>query len=208
MASRVLVIAPHPDDEAIGCGGMICAHRRASDSVHVVFMTSGERGIEGRPADEVRTIREAEAAAAAKVLDLTGVDFLRLADQGLAGSVELAASRLRSVIEKVKPRYIYLPHTGENHPDHAAILPIVSAALKGMKDGVELRGYEVWTPMAEYTWPEDVTRYMSDKLRAVRCYRSQLAVFRYDRAVRGLNQYRGSLAARCGYAEVFKHYDL
>jgi hypothetical protein len=50
---------------------------------------------------------------------------------------------------------------------------------------------------------EDVTDVMARKLRAVRCYASQLGHFGYDRAVRGLNAYRGALAARTRYAEVF-----
>jgi LmbE family N-acetylglucosaminyl deacetylase len=52
---------------------------------------------------------------------------------------------------------------------------------------------------------EDVSAVMGRKMRAVRCYRSQIGHFRYDRAVRGLNQYRGALAARRRYAEVFRH---
>jgi hypothetical protein len=59
--------------------------------------------------------------------------------------------------------------------------------------------------MRRYDWPQDVTPFMARKLQAVRCYRSQLRTFRYDRAVRGLNQYRGCLAAGCRYAEVFQH---
>jgi LmbE family N-acetylglucosaminyl deacetylase len=67
--------------------------------------------------------------------------------------------------------------------------------------------YEVWTPLAEYDQVEDISPVMRRKLRALRCHRSQLGHFRYDRAVRGLNQYRGALAARCRYAEVFRHQD-
>jgi LmbE family N-acetylglucosaminyl deacetylase len=61
MAERVLVVAPHPDDEVMGCGGTICLHRQAGASVTVVFLTSGERGLPDLPADRVRLLREAES---------------------------------------------------------------------------------------------------------------------------------------------------
>ena len=60
----------------------------------------------------------------------------------------------------------------------------------------------------QYDHVEDITETMARKLRAVRCYRSQLAQYRYDRAVHGLNQYRGITAAKCRFAEVFKHFDV
>jgi hypothetical protein len=61
----------------------------------------------------------------------------------------------------------------------------------------------VWSPLGRYDWVEDVGAVMARKLRAVRCYRSQLRVFRYDAAVRGLNRYRGVLGAGSRYAEAF-----
>src|SRR5262249_59223417 len=102
------------------------------------------------------------------------------------------------------PDLIYLPAPEEGHPDHEATLPLVRSALSQAfrTEPPELRAYEVWTPMARYDWAEDISRHMNRKLRAVRCYRSQLRTFRYDRAVRGLNQYRGSLAGRCPLAQV------
>ena len=66
-----------------------------------------------------------------------------------------------------------------------------------------LRTYEIWTPLAVYEEVEDITETMAHKLSAIRRYHSQLASFRYDRAVRGLGAYRGALAAKCEYAEVF-----
>jgi len=72
----------------------------------------------------------------------------------------------------------------------------------------ELRAYEVWTPLAGYNHVEDISAVMSQKLRALRAHRSQLKEFDYARAVTGLNQFRGELAARCRYAEVFQSIDL
>jgi LmbE family N-acetylglucosaminyl deacetylase len=210
VTQLVLVVAPHPDDESIGCGGAVCLHAERGERVHVAFLTSGERGIDGLAAEDARAVREAEAAEALAVLGVGRRDFLRLPDLGVAEHLESGALRLAEVLGACPPDLIYLPHPDEAHPDHAAALPLVRAAVRqalpvGRRP--ELRAYEVWTPMTRYGWPEDVSRHMARKLRAVRCYRSQLEAFRYDRAVRGLNQYRGVLAARCRYAEVFQHFD-
>src|SRR5262249_20635581 len=129
MPRTVLVIAPHPDDESIGCGGSICLHRQRGDRVQVVFLTSGERGVAGVPPEAARSIREAEAAESPGVLGGARMDFLRLRDLGLWGAVEPAAYRLREVLGADPPSLIYLPHPGEAHPDHGAALLIVRAAL-------------------------------------------------------------------------------
>jgi LmbE family N-acetylglucosaminyl deacetylase len=205
VAERVLVIAPHPDDEAIGCGGAVCLHRRRDDPVHVVFLTSGERCTDEVPAETIRSVREAEAGQAGRVLDVQGLEFLRLPDLGLSEIIDRAADRLRPILGTLAPDVVYLPHPEESHPDHAAVLPIVRAALAGLSwsDRLpELRGYEVWSPLTRSDWVEDVSAVMAQKLRAVRCYRSQLRLFRYDAAVRGLNRYRGILGAGSRYAEA------
>jgi N-acetylglucosamine malate deacetylase 1 len=202
------VVAPHPDDESIGCGGAICLHGERGDRVHVVFLTSGERGIEGVGPQTARAVREAEAAEALAVLGVEDRDYLRLPDLGVAANLTPGARGLAELLAAHPPDLIYLPHPAEAHPDHEAALPLVRSAVRQAfreRRPPELRGYEVWTPMALYGWSEDITRHMGRKLRAVRCYRSQLRSFRYDRAVRGLNQYRGCLAGRCRYAEVFQY---
>lgn len=210
MAERVLVVAPHPDDEAIGCGGAICLHRRDGVSVRVAFLTSGERGLGDVPPKTARSIREAEAREAAEVLGVDGADFLRLPDLGLDEHIEPGARELRKILGAYPADLIYLPHPEESHPDHAAALPMVRAALAGLPGGAEppeLWGYEVWSPMTRHGWVEDISAVMRQKLRALRRYRSQLALFRYDRAVRGLNRYRGVLAAGSAYAEAFTYLD-
>lgn len=209
MTLKVLVVAPHPDDETIGCGGTIRLHLERDDAVRVVFLTSGERGIRGTIPEAARTIRETEAAEALHILGVEAWDFFRLPDLGLDRHIDDGALRLAQLMKENRPNVIYLPHPQEAHPDHEATLPLVRQALRRIDAAaaVELRGYEAWTPMAVHGWAEDITAQMARKLHAVRCYRSQLGDFCYDRAVRGLNQYRGCLAARCRYAEVFQSLD-
>ena len=206
MSEHVMVIAPHPDDEAIGCGGTLCLHRERDDPVHVVFLTSGEAGLPDLAPEAVWTIREAEGQEAAKVLDVGHVDFLRLPDLGLDDNISVAAERLRSILKSYPADLIYLPHPGESHPDHKAVLPIVRAALAPNASS-ELRVYEVWNPMTEVGWVEDISAVMQRKLRAIGCYQSQLRLIRYDLAIRGLNRYRGILHAASRYAEAFQYYE-
>lgn len=210
MNQTVMVVAPHPDDESIGCGGTICLHREHGDRLHIVFLTSGERGIDGVSGETARSIRESEAKKAGEVLKVKRIDFLRLPDLGLSEDIELGAQRLWGILEAQPPDVIYLPHPDESHPDHQAALPIVRAALARFSDRSklpELRLYEVWSPMTRYDWCEDISLFIRQKLAAVRCYESQIRSFRYDRAIRGLNQYRGYMAAGSHYAEVFRWVD-
>ena len=208
---NVLVIAPHPDDESIGCGGSICLHTDRGDRVAVAFLTSGELGLKHLPGEEAKRIRESEAAAAARQLGMANLFFLRLPDWFVGDNIEQAGAALRPIIEHEAPDLIYLPHAQEWHPDHQASLPVLMEALgseASANTAPRLLTYEVWTPLAEYSYVEDISAVMQRKIKAVRCYRSQLRGFRYDRAVRGLNQYRGALAAHRLYAEVFGEVDV
>lgn len=201
---NVLAIAPHPDDETLGCGGALLNHAARGDRVSAVFLTSGELGLKHIPRDEAWRIRESEAQQAAGVLGLIDVCFLRCPDWFLDEHVEEAAAALRPVLAQARPDLVYVPHTLEWHPDHKAALPVLVSALRvpGEKMPV-VRTYEVWTPLPEYDHVEDITGCMERKLAAVRCYASQIVELHYHRAVEGLNAYRGEMAARRPYAEVF-----
>ena len=200
----VVVIAPHPDDEAIGCGGAIARHAAAGDRVDVVFLTSGELALAGREPEDAMRLREQEAGAAAAVLGIAELAFMRQPDYGLSGRVEQAVDLLAPLFERLRPDAIYHPHPGESHPDHqaAAAIAVWAAERAGLPRGA-LLGYEVWTPMSSYDAVQDIGPVMPRKLEAIRCYRSQAGEFDYVRAAEGLGQYRGAMAARSEYAEVF-----
>jgi LmbE family N-acetylglucosaminyl deacetylase len=201
---NVLVIAPHPDDEAIGCGGSIRLHADQGDRVDVVFLSSGELGLKHLDTREAWRIRESEAEASAACLGITSLKFLRLPDWFVGDHLSEATASLAPIIEKICPGIVYVPHLNEWHPDHKAAFRSAQSAIAASEAAApQLRAYEVWTPMAEHQIVQDITSVMAIKLVAVGQYRSQLAGFKYDRAVRGLNQYRGELAGHCRFAEVF-----
>ena len=201
---NVLVIAPHPDDESLGCGGTLCKHAARGDRVVVTYVTSGELGLKHLSREKAWAIRESEARRAVGVLGGAAVEFLRLPDWSVADHVPRAARLLRPIVEREKPALVYLPHAREWHPDHRAALRVLRAACRGGNGLPEVLAYEVWTPLPEHDHVEDITAEMPKKLRALRAHRSQLNQFDYVRAVKGLNQFRGELAAKCRYAEVFQ----
>lgn len=197
---NVLVLAPHPDDETLGCGGALCLHATRGDRIVVAFLTSGELGLKHLPREEAWKIREAEARQAAKILGVHELAFLRCRDWELADDLVNAADRLRPILERERPDVIYLPHPLEWHPDHKATVRLVEQ----LNPAGEWRGYEVWTPMPEHDHVADITSVWDRKVQALRCHASQIATWPYERATRGLAQFRGAMAGRCELAEVFR----
>jgi LmbE family N-acetylglucosaminyl deacetylase len=202
---NLVVIAPHPDDESIGCGGALCRHVDAGDRVTVVFLTSGELGLKHLAREAAWKIRESEAKAAGKILGVAEMRFLRQADWMLADVSGPASNAVAEILAAERPQLIYVPHPREWHPDHKAANAILKQSLAMCALAVpEIRGYEVWTPLSEYAVVVDITAVMPRKLEAIRCHASQLADFDYAHAAQSLNAFRGVLAAKVSFAEVFE----
>src|SRR5207248_1789033 len=99
------------------------------------------------PREEAWRVREREAEAAAEILGLSDLVFLRRPDWYLGEEVEAAAAAVGPVLAREGPQLIYLPHAQEWHPDHRAALPVVRAALRVSRlPAPTLLTYEVWTP--------------------------------------------------------------
>lgn len=201
---RVLVVSPHPDDEAIGCGGVLCWHAANNEEVRVVFLTSGEKGGHGRGEVETAGLREAEARAAAAILGYERLDFWRLPD-GALRATHTAVERLRALLHDWPPDMLYVPHPHEQHPDHRAAFRIVRRTIDGQAGHMEVRGYEVWTPLHRIDLIYDISPHVETKRAAIRAYKTQCDVLRFDEASLGLNRYRGEMHSWPGgdYAEVF-----
>jgi len=124
LPRRVLVFAPHADDDVLGCGGLLALLARQGARVRVVVLTDGARGGEG--ADLVAR-REDEARAAGRALGVEDYAFWRLPDQGLGGVFELV-ERLRREIEGAGAELLLAPWALEHHPDHRAAAHACAAA--------------------------------------------------------------------------------
>jgi len=196
-ARKVVVLAPHMDDEVLGCGGTIARHVAAGAQVSVVFLTDGRYG--GDP-----TIRKAEARRAADTLGAGALHFLDAEDSRLREDPHVAG-KLRDTLERESPDIVYLPFFLENHRDHRAANNVLFAATSGSSLRFECRGYEVWAPL----FPNCVVRIDETvhlKRQAMECYVSQNAVRDYLHSNLGLNAYRAmSLAVgeNGRYVEAF-----
>ncbi|NOR53664.1 MAG: hypothetical protein GQ536_06215, partial [Candidatus Aminicenantes bacterium] len=101
---RVLVLAPHPDDETIGCGGSLAIHANAGDPVKVVFLTNGAKG-DTSGKEEKKSyikIRQGEARKACKCLGITDLEFWAYEDRALAGSRGVL-TKVIDLLEEYKP---------------------------------------------------------------------------------------------------------
>lgn len=198
-AQRLLVLAPHPDDEVLGCGGLIAAMLARGAAVKVLIASDGSLGGDA-------SLRERESVAAAQVLAgdsaLLELIFWRLPDRGLASTEDLA-SRLEHFIVSAASDCVLLPSPFEIHPDHRALCLAGLRAMQVAGGGRELLCYEIGQPlMADVL--VDITAQIERKRAALQCFGSQLAVQAYDEQVLGLNRYRAyTLGPRVSHAEAF-----
>jgi N-acetylglucosamine malate deacetylase 1 len=200
-ARRVLVIAPHPDDETLGCGGTLARLVPACE-IHVLLVTNGDGG-GGLPAGTSET-RKRETAEAARTLGITSpVMHLDEPDGRFADSPAYRAA-LAGIVDRLEPNWVFLPWLNDSHPDHARIAHASSHALR--RSGVEsLLYYETWTPVPA-THVVDITQTLETKKAAVLCHETALKYANYLEAMLGLNAYRALYLPGVGtarWAEAF-----
>jgi LmbE family N-acetylglucosaminyl deacetylase len=166
---RVLVVAPHPDDDAIGCGGTLIQLARRGARINVTYVTDGSAShVRSRrfPPPILRDVREAEARAALRVLGIRREpQFLRAPDSGLTrlGPCErqrLVATLVRR-IARSRAHVIFTPWSRDPHPDHVETAAIVAEALRASPRKPVVYAYGVWLLVrgvaADQPHPREVT---------------------------------------------------
>lgn len=183
----LLVLAPHPDDEVIGCGGLIAAHRALGSAVYVVVMTDGGKGDPTGAAAgaSYSELRRNEAREAARRIGGAEIEFLLHPDGALAASAG-AVDDLVRILDARRPATIAFPSPFEIHPDHRATALHLAAALPAVGVRPELLAYEIGGFMPANLLL-DVTRFAERKADAIRAYASQLAHMDIPAKVGALN---------------------
>lgn len=202
----VCVIAVHPDDETLGCGGTILKHLKNGDEVHCVFVTDGD--------NTQKTI----IAKLADFYHLTGVISLGFEELKLADiSLNVLVPALANVLNQIKPNILYIPNRSDAHSDHRAVFEALVACTKSFRfpfieqilmcevisetDFNLNLSEQVFNP----NYFVDITDQWVCKKQAMEIFADQLLPYPQTRNVstmEALNRYRGSLI-NTEYAEAF-----
>ena len=141
-AHGLLVVTAHPDDESMGCGGLILRHSRAGVPVNLICATRGEAGWMGKPRGAVKEdlaqIRAGELEEAAAALAISGVDLWEYPDGRVSGiDQQELTQRIWEHISKLHPKAVatFGPDGAYGHPDHIAIGACTDSAVNAMSEG-------------------------------------------------------------------------
>jgi LmbE family N-acetylglucosaminyl deacetylase len=215
-AERLLVLAPHPDDEVIGCGGLLASHLLERRRVSVAIVTDGaaaER--EGIEVEEYRRRRQLESQRGLAILgEPVDIRFLGFPDRSLEERQEELRDALRALLVELSPDLIAVPSPIEIHPDHLALsrafceLMQRDPSLFADLATARVFFYEVSQPIRPNVLV-DISATAEAKYAAIAAHESQLQVRDYIAFARGLNAYRAmTLPPGTRYAEAYWAIDL
>ena len=212
MANAVVVIAAHPDDEVLGCGGTLARMSSEGRAVHILLMADGETsrdsGSEQKVNQDRLAARKAAAVAACKILGCTSVELLALPDNRLDG-LELLdiVKEIDAFVHRHQPVTVLTHHASDVNIDHRVIHDAVISACRPQPDFPvkELLFFEVpssteWRPPSSIesfnpNWFIDISSTLHMKLQALEAYEAELRVFPHPRslkAVQALAWWRGA----------------
>ncbi len=204
MNRRILVIAPHADDEVLGVGGAMARWSSLGCEVTVAIVTRGSPPLYSEAEEQ---ICRQEVAAAHQLLGVAGTHFLDFPAGGLdqVAHGELNAA-LAGLVRASAPEEVYLPFPGDLHLDHQRVFHSALVALRPNRTPAP-RGIFAYETLSETNWNAphlspafvpnrfvDITGFLDAKLAAMACFQSQLAEFPDERSLKAL----ASLAALRG----------
>lgn len=208
----VLHVAPHPDDETLGCGGSLLRHIAAGDSTHWLVVS--------QPPPHSATAPDASAGSDAlidtvgRAYGFAGVHCLHLPDARL-DTVPLAdiIAGIGAIVRLIEPTVVYVPHPGDAHTDHRVVFDATVPCVKWFRYPTVGRvlAYETPSETGFGSDPDrhafrpnvyrDITAELDRKLDILRLYGpSEIGAHPFPRSVEGLRALATVRGAECGYA--------
>ena len=189
--NNCLVLAPHPDDESLGCGGLIALLREKGKEVFVLFITDGSLSHPNSvkyPAAKLAAVRREEAIEALRVLNVpeSNVFFLNKKDGFLPAEgepgFEQNSTQLHVITALLRPDFILVPYSKDPHRDHRATAQMLKHVAQKNHLSFRVLQYVIWLhergeesdlPNENALRFADVTRYLPQKEKAIRQHLSQ-----------------------------------
>jgi len=210
--NKVLIIAVHPDDETLGCGGTLLKHKANGDVIHWLI------GTETTPGTEFYNSREEEIEKVSKLYAFDSVHNLKLKTMHVDEyTMSELIGKISKVINEIQPNIIYLPFKGDVHSDHRHIFDAAYSCTKSFRYPFIQKIYMIETLSETEFAPStkedsfipnvfvDITQYMDKKLEIMQIFQSEIAEHPFPRSIRNLKALatlRGA-SAGCEYAESF-----
>lgn len=212
MKNKVLVVAVHPDDETLGCGGTLLKYKANGDEIHWLICTA---------IDEEHNyckVREKEIEEVSNLYDFDSVHNLQLKTMQVDEyKVSELVSKISQVIKEVQPNIIYLPFKADVHSDHRKIFEASYSCTKSFRYPFIKKIYMMEilseTEFAPSTKKDsfipnvfvDISEFFEKKIAIMKVFKSEMAEHpfpRSERNLRALATFRGATCG-CEYAESF-----
>lgn len=218
---NILVVAPHADDEVLGCGGTIAKHVRSGDIVYVAIMTNASLGApELFSSEDIASVR-AEAVMSHDTLGIKETFFYDLPAPQLEQYPQYKiASILNTLIKEKNIDTMYIPHKGDLHLDHGVIYNASLVAARPVP-GQSVRHIYAYETLSETEWGHPtveavfIPRYFNvlneldfaNKIKAMQCFSSQLKEFPNTRSIKAIEHLAALRGAHVG-ANVAESFDI
>jgi LmbE family N-acetylglucosaminyl deacetylase len=191
MTKRILVIAAHPDDELLGCGGTVALHVKAGDTVTSAIVCEGE-SLRYGPGGVGQSDHIRRAAATLGVAEVRTLGF---ADQRLdtLALTDIITS-LERIVREVRPQIVYCQYGGDANLDHAIVFKALLIATRPIEAFIEAIYAFDTASSTEWAYPRtflpdtwvDITATLEQKLAAMACYESEVREYPHPRSLEAL----------------------
>jgi LmbE family N-acetylglucosaminyl deacetylase len=210
--NKILVIAVHPDDETLGCGGTLLKHKSDGDEIHWLICTTIDKE------HSYYKIREKEIDKVSNQYGFNSMHNLRLKTMQVDEySMSELIGKISKVVNDVKPNILYLPFKGDVHSDHRKIFEASFACTKSFRYTFTKKIYMMETLSETEFAPStkedsfipnvfvDISKFMDKKIEIMKIFESEIAEYPFPRSeknIRALGTLRGATCG-CEYAESF-----